>query len=150
MKWSGGEKTVWNCLECTRIGELDRKPTPHQVRSEAWMSLIHGSRGLIYFVHQFKPTFREAALLDDPDMVAAVTALNRQITELAPVLKSVTIRDAATVQSENAEVPVALMVKQHENSTYLFASGCATARRWRHSKFAKGAEGWLKCLTRTG
>src|SRR5205814_9699243 len=110
----------------------------------------HVTCGLIYIVPQFKPTFREASRLDDTDMVAAVTALNRQITELAPVLKSVTIRDAATVQSENAEVPVALMVKQHENSTYLFAVGCATARRWRHSKFAKGAEGWLKCLTRTG
>jgi hypothetical protein len=34
------------------------------------MSLIRGSRGLIYFVHQFKPTFREAALLDDPEMLA--------------------------------------------------------------------------------
>jgi len=123
VKWSGGEKIVWNCLECTRIGELDRKPTPHQVRCEAWMSLIHGSRGLIYFVHQFKPQFHEAALLEDPEMLAAVSALNRQITELAPVLNSPTIRDAATVQSKNAEVPVALMVKQHENSTYLFAVG---------------------------
>ena len=56
-------------------------------------------------------------------MLAAVSALNRQITELAPVLNSPTIRDAATVQSKNAEVPVALMVKQHENSTYLFAVG---------------------------
>jgi len=123
VKWSGGEKIVWNCLECTRIGELDRKPTPQQVRCEAWMSLIHGSRGLIYFVHQFKPTFREAALLDDPDMLAAVTALNRQITELAPVLNSPTLRDIATVKSENAEVPVDLMVKQYKGATYLFAVG---------------------------
>ncbi len=30
------------------------------------MSLIFGSRGLIYFVHQFKPKFIEAALLADP------------------------------------------------------------------------------------
>ena len=52
------------------------------------MSLIQGTRGLIYFVHQFKPTFREAALLDDPEMLAAVTALNQQITGLAPVLNT--------------------------------------------------------------
>ena len=87
------------------------------------MSLIHGSRGLIYFVHQFKPTFREAALLDDPDMLAAVTALNRQITELAPVLNSATIRDIAIVKSDNAEVPIALMLKQYKGATYLFAVG---------------------------
>jgi hypothetical protein len=123
VKWREGEQIVWNCLECTRIGEVDRKPTPHQVRCEAWMSLIHGSRGLIYFVHQFKPTFREAALLDDLEMLAAVTALNKQIIELAPALNSLTIRDAAEVRSENPEVPIALMVKQHERATYLFAVG---------------------------
>jgi hypothetical protein len=121
VKWSGGEQVVWNCLECTRIGDVDRKPTPHQVRCEAWMSLIHGSHGLIYFVHQFKPTFREAALLDDADMLAAVTALNHQIIELAPVLNSSTMSDAARVQLENSEVPIALMVKQHKGATYLFA-----------------------------
>ena len=87
------------------------------------MSLIHGSRGLIYFVHQFKPTFHEAALLDDPEMLAAVTALNRQITELAPVLNSSSIKDAATVRSENPEVPVAFMVKRHGGATYLFSVG---------------------------
>ena len=123
VKWSGGEQIVWNCLECTRIGDVDRKPTPHHVRCEAWMSLIHGSRGLIYFVHQFKPTFREAALLDDSEMLAAVTALNQQISELAPALNSPTIRDVASVRSENSEVPIALMVKQQKGATYLFAVG---------------------------
>ncbi|MEO8427061.1 MAG: hypothetical protein ABI651_08115 [Verrucomicrobiota bacterium] len=123
IKWSGGEKIVWNCLECTRIGDVDKKPTPQQVRCEAWMALIHGSRGLIYFVHQFKPTFREAALLDDPDMLAAVTALNRQITEIAPVLNSPTLRDIATVKSQNVEVPVDLMVKQYKGAIYMFAVG---------------------------
>jgi hypothetical protein len=123
VKWSGEEKIVWNCLECTRIGELDRKPTPHQVRCEAWMSLIHGSRGLIYFVHQFKPAFHEAALLDDPEMLGAVTALNSQITGLAPVLNSPPVRAAVTVQSKNTDVPVATMVKQYKGATYLFAVG---------------------------
>src|SRR5262249_10939886 len=74
-------------------------------------------------VHQFKPTFREAALLDDPEMLAAVTALNRQITELGPVLNSPTIRDAASVQIENPEAPVAVLTKRHGGATYLFAVG---------------------------
>ena len=123
VNWGAGDKIAWNCLECTRIGDLDRKPTPHQVRCEAWMSLIHGSRGLVFFVHQFKPQFREAALLADPEMLAAVTALNRQITELAPVLNSPTIGGAAAVKSENADVPVAMMVKRHDGATFLFAVG---------------------------
>jgi hypothetical protein len=87
------------------------------------MSLIHGSRGLIYFVHQFKPTFREAALLDDSEMLAAATSLNRQIAELAPVLNSPTIRDAVSVRSENADLPIAVMVKQDKGALYLFAVG---------------------------
>jgi hypothetical protein len=31
------------------------------------MALIDGSRGLIDFVHQFKPRFKEAALVDHPE-----------------------------------------------------------------------------------
>jgi hypothetical protein len=121
IKWSG-ERPVWNCLECTRISHpADRKPTPQQVRCEAWMALIHGSRGLIYFVHQFKPTFREAALLDDPQMLGAVTALNRQIIELAPVLNSPSLQNAVKVTSSNADVPLAATLKQSEGATYVFA-----------------------------
>ena len=122
-QWCRDRQVVWNCLECTRISNPQRKATPGQVRAEAWMALIHGSRGFIYFVHQFKPVFREAALLDDPEMLAAVTALNRQITELAPVLNSPTLTNAATVKTESADAPVAFMVKQSRGATYLFAVG---------------------------
>ena len=121
VRWSEGQKIVWNCLECTRISNPDRKPTPKEVRCEAWMSLIHGSRGLIYFVHQFKPVFREAALLDDPEMLAAVTALNRQITALAPVLNSPAVEGAVQVQSRNPSVPVALTVRRQDDQLWVFA-----------------------------
>lgn len=121
VQWAGPERLVWNCLECTRISNPNTKPTPQQVRAEAWMALIHGSRGLIYFVHQFKPVFREAALLDDPEMLDGVTALNRQILRLAPVLNSPTLTNAVTVTPANPEVPIAAMVKRHGSATYLFA-----------------------------
>jgi hypothetical protein len=121
IHWSEGKKIVWNCLECTRISNPDRKPTPHEVRCEAWMSLIHGSRGLIYFVHEFKPNFREAALLDDPEMLQAVTTLNRQITKLAPVLKSPSINDTVTVQIADPTAPIAITVRQYEGATWIFA-----------------------------
>ena len=81
------------------------------------MSLIHGSRGLIYFVHQFKPTFHEAALLEDPEMLTAVTAINRQVHSLAPVLNSPyngpVVRSGGTL--------VAAVEKRHGNATWLFA-----------------------------
>jgi hypothetical protein len=120
VRWTAGEKIVWNCIECTHIENAASKATPQQVRAEVWMSLVHGSRGLIYFVHQFKPTFREAALLDDPEMVSAVTAINRQIRELAPVLNSPTIEGRAKIKSSAEAAPIKSMMKQHDGSVYLF------------------------------
>ena len=116
------EKMIWNCIECTHIDNPERKATPEQVRSEVWMSLIHGSRGLIYFVHQFRPTEREAALLDDPEMLGAITAINRQIHALAAVLNGPSVPDAVTVQSSVAEVPIAQMVKRQNGVTYVVAA----------------------------
>ena len=121
--WAGRDRVCWNCIECTRVKNSTRKATPHQVRCEAWMSLIHGSRGLIYFVHEWKPRFNESALLDDPEMLAAVTAINRQITRLAPVLNSPSLKDAASVVCEPKEIPVAAMSKQKDGALYLFAVG---------------------------
>lgn len=118
---TNGKKLVWNYIECTRINLSDRKPTPAEVRAEVWMSLIHGSRGIIYFVHQFKPTFIEAALLNDPEMLAAVTQLNQQITRLAPVLNSPSVTNAGMIRSTNIAAPIAVMVKQAEGFTYFFA-----------------------------
>jgi hypothetical protein len=126
--WAGTNRTVWNCIECTRISNPTTKPTPAQVRSEVWMALIRGSRGLIYFVHQFQPSFREAALLDDPEMLAAVTAINRQIRELAPVLNSPSIPDGVTVRPSVVGTPVAWMRKRHQNIDYLFAVNLSPTR----------------------
>ncbi|MBI4324081.1 MAG: hypothetical protein HY674_02335, partial [Chloroflexi bacterium] len=123
VKWVGGEKIVWNCIECTRIQNRTQKATPHQVRGEVWMSVIHGSRGLIYFVHEWEPKFDESALLSDPGMLAAVTAINRQISQLAPVLNRPTLQNVASVTSENEAVPIAIMLKRHEDAAYLFAVG---------------------------
>ncbi|MHC4676928.1 MAG: hypothetical protein ACYTBZ_30970, partial [Planctomycetota bacterium] len=79
VKWTEGKKPVWNCIECTRIKNPTNKATPQQVRCEVWMSIVHGSMGLIYFVHEWEPTFNESALLSDAEMLSAVTAINRQI-----------------------------------------------------------------------
>jgi len=115
------QKSVWNCIECTSISNPKQKATPHQVRCEVWMSIIHGSMGLIYFVHEWQPKFNESALLSDPEMLAAVTKINRQIHELAPVLNSPTVPDAVAAKSEDPNVPVATMVKRKDDATYLFA-----------------------------
>jgi hypothetical protein len=120
VKWTGGRKIVWNCIECTNISGAG-KATPKQVKAEVWISLVHGSQGITYFVHEFKPKFDEHALLDDPPMLAAVTALNMQIRELAPALNSPTVQGALKVECSNKEAPVATLVKKEGGATYVFA-----------------------------
>lgn len=121
VEWGQGKKIIWNCLECTRIENPHRKPTPQEVRAEAWMSILHGSRGIIWFVHQFKPTFREAALLDDGVMLDAVTAVNKEITELAPVINAGKDLRGLMVKSADEDAPVVMMGKEYEGKTYVFA-----------------------------
>jgi hypothetical protein len=123
VKWAGGRGPVWDDIECTRIGNPKAKPSPAQVRAEVWMSLIHGSRGIVYFVHQFQEAggFIEAALLADKEMASAVGRLNHQILSLAPALNSPTVAGGATVARSDPAVPVDLMVKRHGGATYVFA-----------------------------
>lgn len=126
-RWSNDEKIVWNCIECSRISNVSVKPTPEQVRAEVWMSLIKGSRGIIYFVHQFEPTFKEASLLDDKELLPAVTKLNQQILRLAPVLNSPTIEEAVAVEAAQPDAPLAVMCKRHGGSLYLFVANLGSA-----------------------
>jgi hypothetical protein len=120
--WTRDEKIVWNCIECSRISNTRVKPTAEQIRAEVWMSLIAGSRGLIYFVHQFEPAFKEASLLDDAELLPGVTAVNRQIQQLAPVLNSPTVAGLAKLTSATPAVPIASMCKQLDGATYVFAA----------------------------
>jgi len=129
--WAGDERIVWNCIECTRISNTKVKPTPQQVKAEVWMSIVHGSRGIVYFCHQFRPRFIEAGLLADEEMARSVAAVNRQIHELAPVLNSPSVPDAVKVHasgdadSERGKAvssgPIATMIKRHGDALYVFA-----------------------------
>jgi len=127
-RWAG-DRPVWNCIECTRISnKQQQKATPHQVRCEVWMSIIHGSMGLIYFVHEWQPRFDESALLTDREMYEAVSRINHQIAELALVLNSPTVTEAVHVTSSSADVPVATMVKKRDGVLHLFAVGMRDGR----------------------
>lgn len=121
IEWSKNEKIVWNCIECTQINNPTRKPTPHEVKCEVWMSLIHGSRGLIYFVHQWQPKFIEAGLLADKEMANAVSEINHQIHELAPVLNSPSVANAVEINYTPENAPVSFMVKRKNGYLYIFA-----------------------------
>ncbi len=119
--WTGPEQIVWTCIEASRIGNTERKPSPEQIRAEVWMALVHGSKGLIYFVHQFQPNFVEASLLQDRELFDAIAGINKQILDLAPVLNSPSIDDSVEIETEAGSSAVAAMVKRHDGVLYLFA-----------------------------
>ncbi len=118
---AGYAKPVWNWIECTGINGPSGKPTPAQVKAEVWMSIIHGSMGIGYFVHQFAPTFDERALLDDAVMKPAVAAINAQITSLAPVLNTPPLKAAASATSSAAGESIDVMARRSAGATYVFA-----------------------------
>jgi len=131
-RWAGDRRSVWNCIECTHIGNAKVKPTPAQVKAEVWMSIIHGSQGLIYFCHQFEPTPIEAGLLADAEMSAAVKRINEEIHRLAPAIRSPSVPQGLTVACNPVAVspelaaamdtgPVAAVAKRQGNDSYVFA-----------------------------
>jgi hypothetical protein len=124
-KWAGPDREVWNCVEA-KVAEDGSHISPEQFRAEVWMSIANGTRGIIYFVHQFKPSFREASVFDDPDLLKAMTQVNKEIAELAPVLNSDdSPRVSINAKPENSSV--AALAKRKGNAIYLFAVGMSAA-----------------------
>lgn len=119
-KWAG-DRPVWACIETTGIDNETRKATPAEIRAEVWMALIRGAKGIIYFAHQFKPTFIEAGLLADEEVAREVTAINARIRELAPVLNAPDAPDAVRVETDDPAA-VATLAKQVDGVTYVFAA----------------------------
>ncbi len=119
--WSDYDKPVWNVIECTHIWNPAAKPTPHQVRAQVWMSIINGSRGITWFVHQFEPVRNPQMLLSDEPMKQAVSRVNHEVAGLASVINSPDIHNGSTVETENYDVPIDWVLKRHQGDTYVFA-----------------------------
>jgi hypothetical protein len=111
-----GQK-VWAAIETTAL-DPEHAVTPAQVRAEVWMAIIHGARGIVYFVHEFAPTFRADAIFRHPDVVGEVAKENGLIKSLASVLNSPNLDGAIDVQPSE---PIATMVKKYQNTMYIFA-----------------------------
>ena len=86
--YAGFKKPVMADVEASSIFGAVR-PTPHQLRAEVWLILIHGAAGIQYFCHQMEPEaeFSETDCLDNPETAAAMTRINQEISALAPALK---------------------------------------------------------------
>jgi hypothetical protein len=121
--WAKYKKPVYEWFETTRINKTDPRPSPDNVKSEVWLSLIHGALGVGYFTYVFTPQFNEAALLDERAMAKMVDGIDRQIAALAPALNTPSVANGATVESSNPQLPIDTMLKRSDGDTYLFTAG---------------------------
>ena len=111
-----GQK-VWTTIETTAI-DAGHAVRPDQVRAEVWLAIIRGAQGIVYFVHEFSPVFREDAIFRHPEAVEEVAKENALIKSLASVLNSPNLGGAITVQSS---IPIAAMAKRYKDALYIFA-----------------------------
>jgi hypothetical protein len=118
--WSNHQKPVLADIEGSNINNTTL-PQPAQIKTEVWMALVHGAAGIQYFCHVFAPTFSETGCLDVPATAQALTAINAQIAQLAPVLNTQSVQNGVTTASADANVPVDTMLKRMGDTTYLFA-----------------------------
>ncbi|WP_433876424.1 hypothetical protein [Sinomonas atrocyanea] len=116
-------KPVWAFVEVGHPFPNGKTASAPEVRAAVWSSLIHGARGIIYFNHSFggpcpsHHVLREAC---DPVMRSTVSDLNRQLTELAPVLNAPFVDAAATVTGD-ADVAVKVL----DGQLYVLAASTA-------------------------
>jgi hypothetical protein len=101
-----GSKPVWAVVELGHpFSESDWPSiTPPEVRAAVWQSLIAGARGIVYFSHSFGGSAQTDQILRDgadpgspyAPIRSVVTATDRQIQALAPVLNSPTVSSGWT------------------------------------------------------
>ena len=106
------DQRVWAVIEAADA------VTPAQLRAEVWMAIIHGAQGIVYFVHEFGPTFREDGIFRHPELVKQAANENSLIKSLATVLNTPNWGSTVTIQSST---PISTMIKRYQNTVYIFA-----------------------------
>lgn len=118
IEQAGGGQAQWGIIEVSAIfGE--RQPTPDEVRSMAWMQIINGARGLVFFPWQVGKKgerIREDALFLNPEAVSGLTALTAEITGHSAVIKA---GEVATALVESVQ-PHSAIARIHDGDAYLF------------------------------
>jgi hypothetical protein len=122
-----GSRPVWAFVEVGHPFTQADWPTirPQEVQAAVWQSLIAGARGVIYFNHSFGGPNQTQHALRDPayaEIRSAVSATNRQIAALAPVLNAPTVSSG---WSQGAGTTA--MVKWANGHFYLFAGSGGSA-----------------------
>lgn len=94
------------------FGGSARGLTPAEQRCQSYLAIIMGARGLGYFYYPIK----NQALLE------ASAALNREITELAPVILEHDLQQEIVCLPKGQPCPLAILTKRYAGKTYLITA----------------------------
>ena len=119
VNWAGLQKVTWNTIGTSRVNNPAAEIDPDHIRAQVWMSIINGSRGIIYFVHQFKPEFIEATWFKNPKIGGAIRKINQQIQSLAKVILSPATND---ILKTDAHDRLAVTSRRDGCTIYIFAT----------------------------
>ncbi|WP_344131604.1 hypothetical protein [Luedemannella flava] len=118
-------KPVWGFVEVGQPSEGAPMIKPEQITAAVWSMIINGARGIMYFNHSFYGDCRSQHALREPCYAAnraAVTAVNKRIAALAPVLNA-PFADGVL----NAPNGVDASVKWHDGHFYILAGSAEAA-----------------------
>lgn len=143
----GTRQPLWAVVEVGHPFTQNDAPTitAPQMRSAVWHSIIAGARGIVFFNHSFGgscPSFSVLRERCDPEMTPAVTEVNSQITELAPVLNAPFADGYVT-----ANGPAKVMAKRGpDGAWYVFAGADTTGKEGGDVTFSVAAGSEVEVL----
>jgi hypothetical protein len=122
VQWTEGKKPIWFIIECNRFtkeSEKDsRAPTPEEFKTQVWMAITAGARGITLFCHSWYKTFSPSRI--DPEMMTAMKPIFAEVHSLAEVINSPTVEGGATAKCDPGAL-IGVLTKKQGGATYVFA-----------------------------
>ena len=109
------------------------------------MSIVHGSRGIIYFIHGKSQSslFDPRALLrpENTEYLSAVTTINAELNSLGAIIQLPPASGIVSLEDILGASPVDYTVKASSESIHIFAVGMRAERTRKRFRTALMAEG---------
>jgi len=152
FQYRPGQQIVWNVIETGNVYGVtpDRRPTPAQIRAEVWMSIVHGARGIIYFIHgktSFSD-FDDRALLrpENAAYLSAITSLDAELHSLARVINAEPAVGVAAMDDVVGTSPVEFTARASPGVVHVFAVGMRDAATRKRFQISPPADGMVEVL----
>lgn len=115
------QKAVFAFVQASSI--YNQLPSPEQIRFQVWLAVVHGAAGIQYYCHRQTAPLSETECLDHAATREALSAVNQEVRNLAPVLNSRPLANgvAVTVSAQSASDRVHSRLWRHAGSTYVAA-----------------------------